>query len=141
MEKITFKNGQAPYINDTNLNKMQDNVEKAIEAKTVSQIRYYGWHSILPIRSDINNLEIMCYGVENLKHGNYSIASDFKIVPILLKDSNSYGEITIPASAVTMTRYDWGFDLFVKRSNVENIKNSMYDGLITLSSNLIIKSR
>lgn len=31
MEKITFKNGQAPYINDTNLNKMQDNIEKEFE--------------------------------------------------------------------------------------------------------------
>lgn len=30
MEKITFINGQAPAINDYNLNKMQDNMEQAI---------------------------------------------------------------------------------------------------------------
>lgn len=30
MEKIIFKNGESPYINDTNLNKMQENAEKAI---------------------------------------------------------------------------------------------------------------
>lgn len=38
MDKITFKNGQAPYINDTNLNKMQENIEKAIEARAVKNI-------------------------------------------------------------------------------------------------------
>lgn len=31
MDKINFKNGQAPYISDVNLNKMQDNVEQAIQ--------------------------------------------------------------------------------------------------------------
>ena len=30
MNKITFRNGQAPYINDTNLNLMQTNIENAI---------------------------------------------------------------------------------------------------------------
>ena len=30
MKKITFKNGQAPYLSDTTLNQMQDNVEEAI---------------------------------------------------------------------------------------------------------------
>lgn len=35
MEKINFQNGQAPAINDTNLNQLQANVENAIEtAKT-----------------------------------------------------------------------------------------------------------
>ena len=29
MKKIAFKNGQAPYINDTNLNQMQDNMEES----------------------------------------------------------------------------------------------------------------
>lgn len=33
MEKIQFKNGQEPYLNDINLNKMQDNIEKAINEK------------------------------------------------------------------------------------------------------------
>ena len=27
MEKINFRNGQAPYISEANLNKMQDNME------------------------------------------------------------------------------------------------------------------
>lgn len=30
MDKVNFKNGQAPYISDVNLNKMQDNVENEI---------------------------------------------------------------------------------------------------------------
>lgn len=30
MKKITFKNGQAPYVSDTNLNQMQDNIEEDI---------------------------------------------------------------------------------------------------------------
>lgn len=30
MNKINFVNGQAPYINGTNPNKMQDNIENAI---------------------------------------------------------------------------------------------------------------
>ena len=33
MDKIIFKNGEAPYINDTNLNKMQENAEKAINER------------------------------------------------------------------------------------------------------------
>lgn len=33
MDKIIFKNGEAPYINDTNLNKMQKNAEKAINER------------------------------------------------------------------------------------------------------------
>ena len=33
MDKIIFKNGKAPYINDTNLNKMQENAEKAINER------------------------------------------------------------------------------------------------------------
>ena len=36
MEKITFKNGQAPYINDTNLNRMQDNIEKEFEIERIN---------------------------------------------------------------------------------------------------------
>lgn len=34
MEKIEFKNGQAPYINDANLNQLQDNIEEAIDSKS-----------------------------------------------------------------------------------------------------------
>lgn len=34
MEKINFKNGQAPYINDTNLNQLQENIEEAIDSKS-----------------------------------------------------------------------------------------------------------
>lgn len=32
MDKITFTNGQQPALNDTNLNLLQDNIEKAINA-------------------------------------------------------------------------------------------------------------
>lgn len=33
MDKIIFRNGEAPYINDTNLNKVQENAEKAINER------------------------------------------------------------------------------------------------------------
>lgn len=33
MERIVFVNNQAPALNQTNLNKLQDNVEEAIEEK------------------------------------------------------------------------------------------------------------
>lgn len=33
MDKIIFRNGESPYINDTNLNKMQENAEKAINER------------------------------------------------------------------------------------------------------------
>ena len=33
MDKIIFKNGESPYISDTNLNKMQENAEKAINER------------------------------------------------------------------------------------------------------------
>ena len=39
MEKITFINGQAPAINDYNLNKMQDNMEQALSAE-MNEIKY-----------------------------------------------------------------------------------------------------
>ena len=31
MNKFNFKNGQAPYLSDATLNKMQDNIEEAIQ--------------------------------------------------------------------------------------------------------------
>ena len=34
MEKIIFKNGEEPYLNDTNLNKLQENIEQAIDEKS-----------------------------------------------------------------------------------------------------------
>lgn len=36
MEKIKFENGKAPYINDVNLNKLQDNIEIAIDEKSAN---------------------------------------------------------------------------------------------------------
>lgn len=33
MDKIIFRNGESPYINNTNLNKMQENAEKAINER------------------------------------------------------------------------------------------------------------
>lgn len=54
MDKITFKNGQAPYINDTNLNQMQDNIEKAIEARAVENTK-----STLTVNSTyLSNIDI-----------------------------------------------------------------------------------
>lgn len=40
MKKITFKNGQAPYVSDTNLNQMQDNIEEAIELNQNFMVAY-----------------------------------------------------------------------------------------------------
>lgn len=40
MEKITFKNGQAPYINDSNLNQMQNNIEKNINELTNDKVKF-----------------------------------------------------------------------------------------------------
>lgn len=31
MKRIVFKNGQAPYLTDTILNELQDNIEDAID--------------------------------------------------------------------------------------------------------------
>lgn len=45
MDKITFKNGQQPALNDTNLNLLQDNIEKAINevlAKITPTILFEG---------------------------------------------------------------------------------------------------
>lgn len=33
MERIVFVNNQAPALNETNLNKLQDNIEEALEEK------------------------------------------------------------------------------------------------------------
>lgn len=41
MDKIVFKNGEAPYFSADNLNKLQDNVEKAIvEAVPTNVLEY-----------------------------------------------------------------------------------------------------
>lgn len=50
MEKITFKNGQAPYINDTNLNQMQNNIEKEFEIERIN----------ITLSDDVESGQICC---------------------------------------------------------------------------------
>ena len=54
MDKITFKNGETPAINDVNLNQMQDNIENAINEaeEKIEELK------TKPIREKLfNNLE------------------------------------------------------------------------------------
>lgn len=103
MDKITFKNGQAPYINDTNLNQMQDNIENAIEDRAVKNTK-----STLTVDStyfgnvDINSVT---------RNGNVCRV-DFR-AKIIADIPNNTAFLTLPykpASSITMmmglgTRY------------------------------------
>ena len=64
MNKITFTNGQAPYINDETLNQIQDNIENAIEEKQAN---------IEELDGKITELS---EGIDN--SGTYSTTEDIK---------------------------------------------------------------
>ena len=59
MEKIHFVNGQTPYINDTNLNQMQDNIENEINDKgkySTNEIKIGTWINGKPLYRKVFNL-------------------------------------------------------------------------------------
>lgn len=41
MDKVNFKNGETPYLSADNLNKLQDNVEKAITEAVPTNVLEY----------------------------------------------------------------------------------------------------
>lgn len=55
MKKITFKNGQAPYVNDTNLNLMQNNIEEAINTK---QNKLVNTNATLTVGTQLGEVDI-----------------------------------------------------------------------------------
>lgn len=70
LEKIKFVNGQAPYISDTNLNKMQSNTETAVSESVGFQTIASGTNIIngyeitLPLKYKVgdNSLELFWNG-------------------------------------------------------------------------------
>lgn len=84
MDKINFRNGQAPYVNDVNLNQMQTNIENAINNIDVSdQINALIEHKYtsiltsaltsqeiaLPAKYKVgtNCLDVFCNGIKLIK--------------------------------------------------------------------------
>lgn len=102
------------------------------------QIQYRSWHSIILTRSDSSWLNLILYGSNHLREGNYSIANDFKLVTYGTTNS----DLTIPTSAIdTITRHDWGFEVAIKRSEIIGDSGNEYDGIaIPHDGNLILQS-
>lgn len=90
MEKINFNNGRVPALNETNLNKLQDNVEDAIKEiveneETTSETNTYSCNYInllnLNVESEINEINNVIYqrldnnyNIDNIKtNGLYGI--------------------------------------------------------------------
>lgn len=112
-------------------------VELAGDIGTKSQIVYSSWHSVILTRSDRSWLQLMLYGSNLLKKGNYSIANDFNLVAY----GTSYAELTIPRSAIKeIIRRDWGFELFVARSEIQGNVSGELNGVAVVSESLIIQS-
>lgn len=71
MKKITFKNGQAPYLSDTTLNQMQDNIEEAINEVDSKFIKgTYTYSQALPAKTPVG-IDIPVTGMKNGEH--YSV--------------------------------------------------------------------
>ena len=112
-------------------------LELAGDIGTKSQIIYGSWHSVILTRSDQSWLQLMLYGSNLLKKGNYSIANDFKLVAY----GTSYAELTIPRSAIKeIHRQDWGFELTVARSEIQGNVSGELNGVAVVSESLIIQS-
>lgn len=113
-------------------------LELAGDIGTKSQIIYDSWHSVILTRSDQSWLQLMLYGSNLLKKGNYSIANDFKLVAY----GTSYAELTIPRSAIkNIDRRDWGFELAVARSEIQgNVSGELNGVAVVYDGNLIIQS-
>lgn len=98
MEKITFKNGQAPYISDTNLNQMQNNIEEAInETITSSNVTLVENLAYAYKTGKVVNITI--FGITKLEINNNTnvliatLPEGYRprvniSVPIILKDNN-----------------------------------------------------
>lgn len=66
MKKITFNNGQAPYINDTNLNQMQDNIEEAVEKSCI----FVKENEIQVTTTQESEIKALTLTSQNLQRGN-----------------------------------------------------------------------
>lgn len=133
MNKINFKNGQAPYISDVNLNKIQDNVEQAIQdvsntivTQTATQIQ-----NGLMSKEDKVNLD-KC--VEGWKFHKEVIGSqliniadlEFTELLIVAKFDNTYNNFMLGSSLVlpkevlteTLEYYDMGSTVYITRIGI-----------------------
>ena len=81
MKKITFKNGQAPYISDTTLNQMQDNIEEEIgivEKVLETTDSEYGIKTTVTRKGSIVQVMLFCTELKkNIPNGaiSYVLAS------------------------------------------------------------------
>lgn len=106
-----------------------------------SEINYNSWHNVVLYRSDGNKIYMMLYGSTTLKPGTYSIKTDFSIYCYNFSGNNN-GKITIPKGAISgIVRYDWGFELYIDRTKVQNINSGDYNGMgIVIDSTLTLVS-
>jgi len=123
-------------ITAAKLNKIEKELV-LLDKSLKSQIQYKRWHSIVLTRSDDNYIYVMLYGSNQLREGNYSIASDFTLITY----GQTYAELTIPKSAIyDITRHDWGFELTLTRSAISGISSSQYNGTAVVVNPIILQS-
>lgn len=93
MEKINFTNGQAPAINETNLNQLQSNVENAINENTskLNQLT-----DLLGVEIEVGNFEVTTTGT-SLTTQAVNFKKEFSGVPTIF--------LSIRGSAGYSTKY------------------------------------
>lgn len=112
-------------------------IELAGNIGSKSQIDYSNWHSIVLTRSDNTYLNIILYGSNILKEGNYSITNDFRLITYGTTNS----DLTIPKSAIVeISRRDWGFELVINRSGISGISSGDYNGIAVVASGITLQS-
>ena len=85
MEKINFTNGQAPAINDMNLNQMQKNIEKAIE-EVEDKLNYSTEEKVVGTWKDGRPIyrKVIDFGVLNNAQGSKNIAHEINDIDTII---------------------------------------------------------
>lgn len=127
MDKINFVNKGQPAINDTNLNKMQDNIEKAAEG-TVLYENTSGTTGDITLSNDsfTNYKRIKVFGYYNYNKGEIKTNVEVEFQPNVSIRPSIYGFVVGGA-----TQY-----LFVQEYNLSSNKLSKYrSGFSTIKTN------
>lgn len=100
-----------------------------------NSINFVNWHSIILTRSDATYLDLVLFGTDTLKVGNYSIQGEFKLYTYGTTNS----ELTVPISAVnSISRLDFGFEVGLLRSKITGIASSDYNGIAVVGGGQLV---
>lgn len=96
MEKITFVNGQAPSLNATNLNQLQDNVENAIDNYSTTEKKVGKWIDNKPIYQKTLHVVPTASGENCFAHNISNIDKVVHADAFLVRGSNAGTFMPLP---------------------------------------------